>query len=49
VVVEFTERALGADPAVLLDSVDRVRRLGWGVALDDVGAEPASLAFMSLL
>jgi len=49
VVVEFTERALAADPAVLLDSVDRVRSLGWGVALDDVGAEPASLAFMSLL
>ena len=49
VVVEFTERALGANPADLLRSVDRVRALGWGVALDDVGAEPLSLAFMSLL
>jgi len=49
VVVEFTERALAADPADLLRSVDRVRSLGWGVALDDVGAEPLSLAFMSLL
>jgi len=49
VVVEFTERALGANPADLLRSVDQVHRLGWGVALDDVGAEPLSLAFMSLL
>ncbi len=49
VVVEITERALAARPAELLQTVERVRDLGWGIALDDVGAEPASLAFMSLL
>jgi EAL domain-containing protein (putative c-di-GMP-specific phosphodiesterase class I) len=49
VVLEVTERAVAARPAELLGTVARVRELGWGVALDDVGAESASLAFMSLL
>ncbi|WP_432570195.1 diguanylate cyclase domain-containing protein [Kineococcus sp. SYSU DK005] len=49
VVLEITERALAARPAELLRTVERVRALGWGVALDDVGAEAASLAFMPLL
>ncbi len=49
VVLEITERALAARPAELLRTVERVRNLGWGVALDDVGAEAASLAFMPLL
>lgn len=49
VVLEITERALATRPAELLQAVDRVRQLGWGVALDDVGAEPSSLAFMALL
>lgn len=49
VVVEITERALTSRPAELLRTADRVRELGWGLALDDVGADPASLAFMALL
>jgi EAL domain-containing protein (putative c-di-GMP-specific phosphodiesterase class I) len=49
IVVEFTERALVRDPAGLLRTVARVRELGYGVALDDVGAEPASLALLPLL
>jgi len=49
IVVEITERALAARPAELLRTVERVRALGWGVALDDVGTEAASLAFMPLL
>ena len=49
VVVEFTERALTRDPAGLLRTVGRVRALGFGVAVDDVGAEPASLALLPLL
>ena len=49
IVLEITERALAARPAELLRTVERVRDLGWGVALDDVGAEVASLAFMPLL
>jgi EAL domain-containing protein (putative c-di-GMP-specific phosphodiesterase class I) len=49
VVLEITERALAARPAELLRTVERVRSLGWKVALDDVGAEDLSLAFMPLL
>jgi len=49
IVLEITERALSARPAELLRTVGRVRALGWGIALDDVGADPASLAFMPLL
>ncbi len=47
--VEITERALTARPAQLLRSVDRIRARGWGVALDDVGADRRSLALMPLL
>ncbi|HEU0101065.1 MAG TPA: EAL domain-containing protein, partial [Mycobacteriales bacterium] len=49
VVLEITERALATRPAELLRSVQQVRDLGWGVALDDVGADSTSLAFMPLL
>ncbi|MGY1745951.1 diguanylate cyclase domain-containing protein [Blastococcus sp. SYSU D00695] len=49
VVLEITERALATRPAELLRTVERVRSVGWGVAVDDVGAEPMSLAFMPLL
>lgn len=49
VVLEITERALSVRPADLIATVARVRRLGWAVALDDVGTDPLSLAFMPLL
>ena len=49
VVVELTERALVHDPAELFATVERVRSSGWGVALDDVGADPASLALLPFL
>ena len=49
VVLEITEPALAVRPADLLRTVERVRALGWGVALDDVGADVLSLAFMPLL
>ncbi|WP_138731742.1 diguanylate cyclase domain-containing protein [Modestobacter excelsi] len=49
VVVEITERALATRPADLLRAVERVREVGWGIALDDVGADSMSLAFMPLL
>ncbi len=48
-VVEFTERALAADPAGILAAARRLRGAGCAIALDDVGADPASLAFMPLL
>ena len=49
VVLEITERALGARPAELLACVRRLRAAGWRIALDDVGADDLSLAFMPLL
>lgn len=49
VVVEFTERALGADPAGLLRAAEGIRARGWRIAVDDVGADPASLALMPFL
>jgi EAL domain-containing protein (putative c-di-GMP-specific phosphodiesterase class I) len=45
-VLELTERAIAADPAALLATVEQARSAGWGIALDDVGADPASLAVM---
>lgn len=48
-VVEITERALTSRPADLLGTIERFRALGWGVALDDVGADPDSLALMPFL
>jgi EAL domain-containing protein (putative c-di-GMP-specific phosphodiesterase class I) len=48
-VLEVTERALDARPADLLRVIRRLRRAGWRIALDDVGADDLSLAFMSLL
>src|SRR3954451_21962486 len=49
VVLKITERALAARPAELLRTVERVRSVGWGIAVDDVGAESLSLAFLPLL
>ena len=48
-VIEVTERALMSDPAGLLCAVDRARALGYRIALDDLGAEAASLALLPLL
>lgn len=49
VVVELTERALTSNPTQLLQLVSRIRARGWGIALDDVGAERESLALLPLL
>ncbi|WP_203828401.1 sensor domain-containing phosphodiesterase [Actinoplanes palleronii] len=46
VVTEMTERAIADDPASLLAATANCRENGWGVALDDVGADPMSLALM---
>lgn len=47
--LEITERALAVRPADLLESARRLRTAGWRIALDDVGADDLSLAFMPLL
>lgn len=49
VIVEITERALAADVAGVLAGAERLRAAGCAIALDDVGIEPASLAFIPLL
>ncbi|MBL7259289.1 sensor domain-containing phosphodiesterase [Paractinoplanes lichenicola] len=46
VVTEMTERAIAVDPSGLLSAAAACRAAGWGVALDDVGADPMSLALM---
>ena len=49
VIVELTEHSLIDNPVELLHLVDRIRAQGWGIALDDVGADRASLALLPLL
>lgn len=49
IVLEVTERRLADDPASLLAAIDHARTNRMGLALDDVGADPASLAMMSLI
>ncbi len=46
VIAELTERSLTADPPELLNLVARVRSRGWGIAVDDVGADRNSLALL---
>jgi EAL domain-containing protein (putative c-di-GMP-specific phosphodiesterase class I) len=47
--LELTERALFTQPAELMRTVDAAREAGWGIALDDVGADPASLSMLPFL
>ena len=49
VVMEVTERRLLEDPAALFRAIRRIRDRGWGIALDDVGAVPASLAMLPFI
>jgi EAL domain-containing protein (putative c-di-GMP-specific phosphodiesterase class I) len=46
VVIELTERALLSRPADLFRLIVWARQRGWGVALDDVGVNPDSLALL---
>ncbi|MFG2044677.1 EAL domain-containing protein [Dactylosporangium sp. NPDC048998] len=49
IVLEYTERALSARPAALLQLAAAIQSHGNCLALDDVGADPMSLAFLPLL
>jgi EAL domain-containing protein (putative c-di-GMP-specific phosphodiesterase class I) len=49
VMLELTERSLARRPADLLRLVTWARRNGCGIALDDVGVEPESLALLPFL
>jgi EAL domain-containing protein (putative c-di-GMP-specific phosphodiesterase class I) len=48
-VLEVTESALTDRPEAVLRTLTELRTRGWGVALDDVGADSRSLALMPLL
>ena len=49
IVIEVTEQALVSRPEVLLRALTQFRTQGWGVAIQNVGADSRSLALMSLL
>jgi EAL domain-containing protein (putative c-di-GMP-specific phosphodiesterase class I) len=49
VVTELPERALAGDPGRLLAAVSACRSTGGGVALDDVGTDPRSLALLTVV
>jgi EAL domain-containing protein (putative c-di-GMP-specific phosphodiesterase class I) len=49
VVLEVTERQVVTSPAALLRTVDWARERSWGIAIDDLGADPMSLAMMPFL
>lgn len=49
VVLEVTERVITSRPAEILGAAQWARSHGWGVALDDLGANPGSLALLPLL
>src|SRR5437763_20968 len=49
IVLELTERDLTRRPADLLRLVGWARDRWWGIALDDVGADPASLALLPFI
>ena len=49
IVVEVTEGAVIDSPAHLLATVEWSRQQSWGVALDDLGSDPGSLAVMPFL
>lgn len=49
IMLEITERAITRSPEALLAGVATAREHGWRVALDDVGVDPGSLAFLPLL
>ena len=48
-IFELTERSLAAHPAALLQKVAALRSDGFGIALDDVGAQPDSLALLDVV
>lgn len=49
VIAEITERDLLRDPATLLQGLGALRGLGFGIAVDDFGANPETLALLPFL
>src|SRR4051794_18399209 len=49
VVIQVSDRMLATSPDSVPAAVARARRVGWGVALDDVGAAPHTLALLPIV
>jgi EAL domain-containing protein (putative c-di-GMP-specific phosphodiesterase class I) len=49
VILEVNERTLTTNAAELFRRVHEMRELGWGIALDDVGSTPRSVAMLPFL
>lgn len=49
IVLEISERHSFRSPRNLMQAIERARERGWRIALDDVGASPASLALLTLV
>lgn len=49
VFIEVNDRALGADPAALITKVERARAMGWGIAVDDVGARRGTVVLLPIV
>ena len=49
IILEVTERAIATRPAELLRALRRARALGCAIAIDDLGAQSASLALLPLI
>jgi len=49
VFIELSDAALASDPEGVLATVDRARKLGWGVSVDDVSSSPGCLSVLPLL
>ncbi|GIF02714.1 EAL domain-containing protein [Actinoplanes siamensis] len=48
-ILEYTERGLPTVPGALLNVAGAIEACGGGIALDDVGADPMSLAFLPII
>ena len=49
VVIDVSEGTLAGAPAEVSSAMERARRVGWGVAVDNVGADPRGLPLLSVV
>lgn len=49
VIAEMTERSLAEASSDLLQAIERLREIGWGIGIDNVGETPESLAMLAFV
>ena len=49
VFIEINDKALAADPAGVLETVNKAREFGWGVSIDDVASSPGCVSVLPLM